>query len=280
VAFLGEGGDRKMDRRLAAVAEFYGIADYLDLPITVCLRAPHLNDEQHLQIVAAKLDEVRPVLVILDPLYLSVRGAHGSQLYEMGSILEAIQSLCQQAGSALFVSTHHNRGRGEGLSRISGAGPAEWGRVILTGVIKSKRKNEETSESIVVVQFDFVGDEIPDTTLTIRRRVRAIVPGDLASPLVYSVEVIGNELPADSSGTDMPPSHRRVLEVVNTAGAWLNTAQIGDKLADGGHPLKRPTILAATKALVEEGLIDRLVSGGSAFQWHALSEPEGAEDEL
>ncbi|MGD0287392.1 MAG: AAA family ATPase [Acidimicrobiales bacterium] len=278
--FLGEGGKRKMVRRLEAVAEFYGV-ELRSLPIVLCLRAPHLSDEQHLTTIAAELGEVRPSLTVIDPLYLAARGAQGSQLYEMGAVLEGIQSLCQQVDSALLVSHHLNRQEGRGMGRLSGAGPAEWGRVIVTGEAKVSHTDPETQESAVTLELDFVGDEIPETTLTIRRHVRAVDPDDLASRLVYSVEILENVIRERDDG--MPPSHQRVLEIVNNAsGEWLDTLQIGDKLADQGRPLKRVTILAATKALVDNSLIERRGSVGNAFQWRQLSTDnhEGGKNDL
>jgi hypothetical protein len=272
VAFLGEGGDRKMLRRIAAVADFYGIVEHRSLPIVLCLRAPHLSDQQHLAMIAYKLDEVRPSLTVIDPLYLAARGAQGSQLYEMGAVLEDIQLLCQQVDSALLVSHHHNRQKGQGMGRLSGAGPAEWGRVIVSAEVKSSRTDDETKETAVVLQLVFVGDEVPETTLTICRRVRAVDPDNLASPLVYSVQVLENKVPTDTTGLGMPPSHRRVLEVVNGAsGEWLDSVQIGDRLAQEGFPLKRSTILAATKSLVQNSLIECRGSAGNAFQWREVS---------
>ena len=282
VAFLGEGGDRKMLRRIAAVADFYGIVEHRSLPIVLCLRAPHLSDQQHLAMIAYKLDEVRPSLTVIDPLYLAARGAQGSQLYEMGAVLEDIQLLCQQVDSALLVSHHHNRQKGQGMGRLSGAGPAEWGRVIVSAEVKSSRTDDETKETAVVLQLVFVGDEVPETTLTICRRVRAVDPDNLASPLVYSVQVLENKVPTDTTGLGMPPSHRRVLEVVRSAsGEWLDSVQIGDRLAQEGSPLKRGTILAATKSLVENSLIEHRGSPGNAFQWRGVSidtRPEAEND--
>jgi hypothetical protein len=268
VAFLGEGGDRKMVRRLAAVADFYGITDHRGLPIVLCMRAPHLSDVQHLQILAEKLDEVRPVLVVVDPLYLSARRAQGSQLYEMGAVLEGIQSLCQQVGSALLASHHHNRQKGQGIGRLSGAGPAEWGRVIVSAEVKSSRTDEETKESAVVLELVFVGDEIPETTLTIRRRVRAVDPDDLASPLAYSVEVLENAALAVTTDDGLKPSERRVLGVLDQSpGQWLDKYAIGDALAQAGFPLKARTIQTAAKALVDAELVGSRSSAGTAFQW-------------
>jgi hypothetical protein len=268
--FLGEGGRRKMVRRLTAVAEFYRV-ELRSLPIVLCLRAPHLSDEQHLATIAGKLDEVRPSLTVIDPLYLAARGAQGSQLYEMGAVLEGIQSLCQQVGSALLVSHHLNRQEGRGMGRLSGAGPAEWGRVIVTGEAKTSRTDPETQESAVTLELDFVGDEIPETTLRILRRVRAIDPDDLGSALTYSVEVLENVSEASTTDDGLKPSERRVLDALNRSpGKWLNKYAIGDVLADDGFPLKARTIQNATKTLVEMGLVEPRESAGSAFQWRAI----------
>jgi hypothetical protein len=277
VMFLGEGGRRKMLRRITAVASFYGV-DPRTLPIVLCLRAPHLTDTQHLAAIAEKLEEVHPSLTIIDPLYLSARGAQGSQLYEMGAVLEGIQSLCQQADSALLVSHHHNRQKGEGMSRLSGAGPAEWGRVIVTAEVKASHTDPVTQESAVTLELEFVGDEIPETTIRIRRRVRAVDPDDLASALIYSVETLEADAIVLDGHDGMRPAHRRVLEALTAAhGEWLDKGAIGDRLAEDGWPLKARTILDATKALVESGTVETRPGTGNAFEWRTAGERQEAE---
>jgi hypothetical protein len=269
VMFLGEGGRRKMLRRITAVAEFYGV-DPRTLPIVLCLRAPHLTNAQHLAAVADELGEIHPSLTMIDPLYLSARGAQGSQLYEMGAVLEGIQSLCQQVDSALLVSHHHNRQKGEGMGRLSGAGPAEWGRVIVTAEVKASHTDPESQESAVTLELDFVGDEIPETTVRIRRRVRAVEPDDLASALIYSVETLEADATVSGGHDGMRPAHRRVLEALTAAhGEWLDKGAIGDRLVQDGWPLKARTILDATKALVQGGLLETRQNTGNAFQWRS-----------
>ncbi len=49
-------------------------------------------------LVEAEIERHRPVLVIIDPLYLAARGARGWDLYEMGAHLEGIQLVCQRHG--------------------------------------------------------------------------------------------------------------------------------------------------------------------------------------
>lgn len=253
------------------------------LAIVLCLRVPHLSDVQHLQVVANKLDEVRPALVVVDPLYLAARGAQGSQLYEMGAVLEGIQTLCQEVGAALLASHHHNRQKGQGIGRLSGAGPAEWGRVIVSAEVKTSHTDEVTKETAVVLELVFVGDEIPETTLTICRRVGAVDPDDLASELVYSVEILANAYSSSKESDGFKPSERRILEVLNAEpGVWLNRQRIGDALAgdkSGFKCLTARTIQTATKALTERGLIESRGNAGEAFLWR-VSESEEAENDL
>jgi hypothetical protein len=270
--FLGEGGPRKMTRRLRAIAGFYGVADLGSLPLRLCFRSPHLSNTQHLQTIGAELKERRPVLVVLDPLYLAARGASGSALYEMGEVLEALQSQCQAVEAALLVIHHFNRSEGRGSGRLSGAGPAEWGRVLVSAERKHEHVDPATLESAVTLDIDFLGDEIPETTLRIRRKVSALDPADLSSPLVYSVEVLDST--DDPAGSAMAPATRRVLAVVTAAdGEWLDTRQIGDRLAvdeTGMSPLKPRTIQAATKDLTALGFLESRGAGGaSGFQWRS-----------
>jgi hypothetical protein len=275
VLFLGEGGARKMTRRLTAVSAFYGV-DPRTLPIEICLRAPHLTNAEHLKMIGDKLDQFRPVLVVVDPLYLSARGAQGSQLYEMGAVLEGVQLLCQRVGAALLVSHHLNRQEGRGPGRLSGAGPAEWGRVLITADVKASHTDPDSQESAVTLELDIVGDEIAEQTLRIRRRVEALDPADLGSPLVYSVDVLEGDAAAVRDDDGLRPSHRRVLEVLTAAGddEWLDKRDIGDRLATdntGLSPLKARTIQDATRSLGECGLIEtRGIGTGSAFQWRVM----------
>ena len=51
--------------------------------------APDPHPRGRVILVEEEIELHRPVLVIIDPLYLAARGARGSDLYEMGSHLEA-----------------------------------------------------------------------------------------------------------------------------------------------------------------------------------------------
>ena len=201
LVFLGEGSERKTVRRLRAVCAFHGVR-LEELPIRVCHRAPKLADGLHLGAIAAELAATPAALVIVDPLYLSAGGANGASLYDMGDLLGGVQYLAQAASAALVVVHHWNQtGTGKDRSRMSGAGPAEWGRVLVS-VSVDERRTEPDRTSVVTLGWRIVGDELPDTDVKVVRRVRATDPDDLASPMTYRVDPAG--ITADAPEWDGP----------------------------------------------------------------------------
>jgi hypothetical protein len=191
LAFLGEGGERKMHRRACAIAESRSL-EFKDLDIQLCFRVPHLSNQEHLGEVADLLATHRPVLVILDPLYLAARGAKSSQLNDMGGHLESIQLCCQEVGAALMVVHHWNQtGSGTGPERFSGAGPAEWGRVRVSMAVQSKEMGEDDhEESDVTFALEFSGDETMDRQAWFRRRIWTDDASDLAARMHYRIKEI------------------------------------------------------------------------------------------
>jgi hypothetical protein len=271
LAFLGEGGERAMVRRLEAIAADRG-ADESDLAaVRLCFRVPILRAEEHVAEVEAELRAHPARLVILDPLYLAAAGAKGSDLYAMGEALYPIQRACQDAGASLVVTTHWNKtGEGSGARRFTGVGPGAWGRVLGSAAVEQRRTDEDGT-STVLLRWEFQGSEISDATFRMRRRVRAEDPDDLASPLAYAVEVTDE---GERPMTDMPRSRRRVLDVLPAAPPGLTVRDIGDALAsDGlGPPLRRTTIQEALDALAADDLADAERPGnGLANKWWATS---------
>lgn len=267
---VGEGGGRNLARRLRAVASARGL-DAAALPIRVCLRVPHLTREDHLALLAAELTAHPPRLVILDPLYLAARGTSGSDLYAMGEALEGLQHLCQQASAALSVVTHFNKtGEGRGAARITGVGPGAWGRVLATAHVEH-RSTDEAGASTVVLSWQFIGGEIPDTTLRLRRRVWAEDPADLGSPLHYAVEVVEDDEAGPVEGAGLRPSAARVRAVLAAATEPLTVKLIGDRLAAAGRPLKRRTIQQALTDLGDD--VDEFPVDGRTSAWSLPGEP-------
>ena len=269
VSFVGEGGASNFIRRLDAIT---GNVPLDELPIVVCTRAPHLNDKAHIGLMADALDHARPRLVTLDPLYLSLGGTKGSDLYAMGEVLEKVQIICQQAGAALWLVTHHNRAVGRGASRITGAGPAEWGRVLVNASVEDRHTNPETQETTVITELDIMGGEVPDRTLRVVRRIRAEDPSSLDSPFHYEVDCkeVTEEDKRGSGG--LSPSANMILLILKAARGAMTVKSIGDECAGRGRPLKRETISRACKSLVESKLADEIDSGkGKPKEWIAVN---------
>jgi hypothetical protein len=272
LVFAGEGGPRKIARRFRAVCESRGI-DPATLPIRVCLRVPHLTSESAMALVEDEVAEHNPRLVIIDPLYLAARGARGADLYEMGAHLERIQVVCQRHGSALLLVHHWNKtGDGKGAKRMSGAGPDAWGRILISMAVVSRHTDPKTQASTVVLDLDFQGDEIAESTTRIRRKVWADDPRDLASTLHYEVSRI--EAPGESSDpalAGLRPSAVRVLAVLEKVSDWCAVREIGDVLAETSGPLKARTIQDALAALVEAGFaVPMGTLGSSGGKWRSM----------
>jgi hypothetical protein len=266
--FAGEGGRRKLVRRGRAIAAFYG-HDLAALPVYVHERSPKLGDLAQVERLRLTIEQHCPRLVILDPSYLALAGADTRNLASIGALLERAQIICQDAGAALVLTHHWNKtGTGASADRFTGAGFAEWGRVLISGEVRSSRTDALTKRSSVLCKLEIIGDELADTEITFRRDVWVDDPDDLASPMHYRVQLVdAGDLPDEADldladDTKLKPSTKRVLVVLRRAApAWLDAHGIGDKLADGSFPLKSRTIYEACKALVELDLA--VVSGGT-----------------
>jgi hypothetical protein len=281
LVFAGEGGKRKIVRRLRAICESRGL-DVSSIPVRVALRVPHLTSEASMMLVEAEIVEHRPLLVVIDPLYLAAKGARGSDLYEMGAHLEGIQAVCQRYGAALLLSHHWNKtGTGKGAKRMSGAGPDAWGRFLISLDVISRSTDPVTKASTVILDLDFQGDEVAETTVRIRRRVWVDDPDDLASAMHYEVERIEtSERTHDPALAGLRPSAVRVLDALEGAlsdPTGISVRVIGDHLAgDGmGPPLKVRTIQAALKELDEAGLAELSVAGWVSTRAHRAESEAG-----
>ena len=265
VIFAGEGGEASTVRRLRAVCTGRGLTAER-LPITVCTRAPHLGDLTHMAAFAEHVGTVRPRLVLLDPLYLSLGGADGKDLYGMGRLLERPQILCDQLGASLLVVTHFNRGGRTGAGRITGAGPAEWGRVLIGAEIKSRHTDTETKATTVIAELDVMGGEIPDLTFRIKRTISADDPDNLDSPMHYAVAVMAAD--SEAARDDMPPARRKLLDAVTALAAPSDQKDLVDWIAGKhGHGLTRQTVSRELNALREADLVDCTEQAGWPTLW-------------
>lgn len=267
--FAGEGGDADLLRRIDAVAASRDLAAD-DLPITICCRAPHLSNAVHIGLMADELDRLRPVLTTIDPLYLAARGAKLGDLYSMGAMLEVPQHLCQEAGSALWVAHHQNRKEGRGAARMSGAGPAEWGRVLVSATVISRHLDQATKETTVITELDVLGGA--GGQLRVTRRIAADNPADLDSPLRYHVTAVETDDQDETPDgeTKMPPARAKLYAALQAAdGAPRRAAALVDWISEQwGHGLTRETVSRELNALAKARLADKIDHGiGKPAEW-------------
>jgi len=271
--FAGEGGEANSLRRLRAVATARGVnAD--DLPIHICLRAPHLTAQEHLRVIEERIHAIGPRLVTLDPLYLSARGAKGADLYAMGEVLEPPQRMCQAVGAALLVVTHFNRKPGQGVERISGAGPGEWGRVLMTATVPS-RSTDAAMTTIVTSEIKIIGGEIPDQTMRVVRRVWAGEPDDLESPLYVETTAtkVDNKKAAAVEGAALSPTARKLVEVLTAAGDAKTSAELVDRIGQQYGPgLARQTVSSTLNELERRGVVSGTVLSRNKKVWRLATE--------
>jgi hypothetical protein len=262
VLFLGEGGERKTLRRLDAIFEHKHVVGQGRIGIS--FRVPHLSSTDHLDEIRRELDREPAALLIVDPLYLAARGARGSDLYSMGEALEGVQHVAQDYGAGLGVATHYKKGEaGNSFAKITGVGPGAWGRVLITGDVVQRHTDPDDRSTRVTLDLNFRGDEIPDTTTRVVRRISTDDPDDLTSAMHYEVDTIDvserDQAADDRDG--LTPSQRRVLIALRDKRIPLTVLAVGDLLAaDGqGKPLKARTIQTAIQALTSKGLVDSTV---------------------
>jgi hypothetical protein len=283
LVFLGEGGERAMIRRLRAVTEAKAVdlGELAELGlIRLCFRVPTLTSGEDLTTIERELADRPAALVVVDPLYLAVgHGATGANLYAMGAVLSAIQAVCQHAGAALVVVTHWNKtGEGTGVNRISGVGPGAWGRVLASAGVAHRSSDPGTGASTIVLGVEVRGGELADTQFRVRRRVWADDPTDLASPLHYQVEVLPDDHDAatDPAATALSSSRQWVLAALRTHGPVQTVAQLGDRLAEQGHPLKKRTLQHALGELEAAGLVEGTEEGTGRPRYWSATTPAAA----
>lgn len=274
--FLGEGGTRPHLRRLEAITDSKGLVLADLIPgFRMSFAVPRLKGGTEVEEVRAELERNPARLVVLDPFYLAAAGARGSDLFDMGAVLTEIQSVCQEAGAALVVTHHWNKtGEGRGATRFTGVGPGAWGRVLGSAAVESSKTDAESRTSTVLLRWEFVGGEIPQTVFRMRRSVWADDPQDLASQLHYKVELTDEgEDTAEVGGTTIGQTKRRILQALKGASPQnpLSTREVAEIVRhDGMGPEYRGerTYQHALNELAEMELVDGTDAGpGTARRW-------------
>ena len=254
--FAGEGGKRKILRRSHAICESKGL-NLPDLPVEFVFRPPNLSDPAALELFRQTVERVRPVLVVLDPFYLSGGAkADATKLQMMGEVLVGPQLACQDAGAAFMVAAHTNRSKGaKGLDQISGAGLAEWGRTFAILTAGKRHSDLLTGRTTVEIALELIGDEIGGDTLRLKREIWQDDPADLASPMHYLLSSSDGHVPG--SGRDVPPNLRHALKVLEDADGWLTRSEVRERLRFEGQAPSATTVRNHLDKLEDLGRIEK-----------------------
>jgi hypothetical protein len=257
--YCGEGAERSLQRRLRAVCRERGVT--MPAALHYSCFAPNLTSVDHLDQIAADIERVKPRLVVLDPLYLSMGGKNMASLTEVGPVLQAIQVLCESAGAALVIVHHFNQtGHGQSARRMSGAGPEEWGRVLISVSVKSEKEGPTTGSTVVDLSVAVKGSEVPALSFDVQRTVWTDDPNSLTAPMHYTVACDGPNSGLVREHVGIDAHVLSLLQEPDRKG--LAAQEILAELTAREIDAQLRTVQAACKGLVDSGELDREGEGG------------------
>lgn len=232
--FVGEGDEWETIRRYDSVCASKGI-DLDDLPIRLCHRAPKLTDSQHLELMKQELTAHRPVLTVIDPMYLSQGNVNGKNLADMGTMLAEPQYLCQDVGSALIAVCHWNKtGNGNGADRMTGVGMQEWGRVLISVAVKKRYEAslaDRTGRTTVDLEINLLGQV--DGKFQVSRDVWTDDRHDLNSEMYYEITHQDQFDQPDTAESGLGKNERKLFLAVARAGARASSGSIAKIYNEG-----------------------------------------------
>ena len=140
------------------------------------------------------------------------------------------------------------------------------------------RGSDDDGASTVLLGVEVIGGEIADTRFRLRRRVRADDPADLGSALSYAVEVLAadDDQDLDPAAAALSKSRQWVLTALRAGGDLQTVKQLGDRLAQAGHPLKPRTIQTALGELEGAGLAAGSEEGNGRARYWSPATPDNA----
>ena len=127
MAYVGEGGRKLWTRRMRRICQAMDV-NLSDLDLHPTFDVAPIPSFRFQESLRRDLDEIKPALVTLDPLYTYHGTAtKASDLHQEGALLNMLSTPCVDAGSSLLAVNHMNQtGSGMSLKRITMAGSGEW----------------------------------------------------------------------------------------------------------------------------------------------------------
>lgn len=189
-----EGDSLEFVDRLRAVAAAKGVTLTDEILDRLMFQegASKLDRPEEVSRLYDNLAEFKPALTVIDPWYMSAGDeADGKTISKMGVVLGNLQGVAQEIGSALLVTAHWNKsGDGKGVSRWSGAGLAEWGRVLINVAVDrftAARPYAEDRTRRTVVDLSITLSGQVSGSYSVHREVWRDDARDLSTPMRYLV---------------------------------------------------------------------------------------------
>ena len=159
--------------------------------------------------------------------------------------------------------------------RMAGAGPAEWGRVLISLTVPKggRHTKADTGETLVRTRLDIIGGEISDHMIWLERRIWSDNRADLNARLHVETVV----LPPDDVGSGEPTSVRKLplkgrliaaLRALGpSTGEELGAHDAG--ITNKGRP-RRESISRKLNELKRDGQVRAVYESGRPTVWHLV----------
>lgn len=204
-----------------------------------------LTDQKSRDLLEQTIQTLKPILLILDPLYMMLGNVDENSATEVGAVLRWLTYLRNAYGLSIVVCHHYNKGNSQtrGGQRVRGSSAFHaW--------VESALYVKATTELFTVdVEREFRAyPTMPELTL----RMRLGNPGELA----YFPEVLNS---GDDNSMEITQKMDEVCELLD--GTPLTEAEIAEKLR--ATPAFTKRVLAL---LVDGGKVARVAGGGRGIK--------------
>lgn len=261
-----------LDRRLVGSVKCLGSSKVNlrfppDLPITFLNQQGfNLSNEDHRNQVEKLVRDLKPVLVVFDPLYLMFEGDLNSSK-ELNPILNWLLWLKNEYRTSVMVIHHYNKGSNQQITR---GGARMAGSIMLYGWVESAwyltRTGDEEEETPPDQGIDPV-EASGDATVTLTREFRMaghfpeldvhFEMGEIGNPS-YRVTVAGAGAPHVTIRT----VEEEIINLLRTSNAPMSKRAIGENLA-----LEKDTLRRALNKLIGDKKIVS-INGGYSIPKH------------
>lgn len=270
--YVGEGGREPWTRRLIRIADAMNV-DLDDLPITPSFDVAPIDSLRFQASLDRDLDELRPRLVIVDPLYaFHGRDTTASNLHDEGALLSSLSSACITADATVLVVNHFNKtGAGNGLDRITMAGSAEW---VDTWLLTSHRNPPDVAAGRFQLELDIGSRQWGGSTWHLDLNIGRFEPitGTHDGPIEWELTSTANRPPNDLE---------RIAAIVDEHPLELTKEDIAKRYGGNAKRARELVDRAEHAALIHPRLTTRDNTAGSARKvWLYLPGPHPAATAL